>query len=263
MQENEIIKQIKINKEYISRLIEATNEDLSNKKGIIYLLFNIINDKVYIGKYCGVFYRRYYKDRSKWSNAAGNDHFKRALNKYSAINFKVFLLETGVTNEFERKILEEQYIEKFKSTDPKIGYNKTKGGRFDKLFVGEITKKSFESFESLSQKIHNKKYFYDKSTYDKRREKTQIICPEHGAFWQSPDSHLSGYGCYQCGRKSMVVKRNRTVKMIDPKTNQTLKIFLSLIDAAEYVNGVSTPIINVCKKKPKYITSYGYKWEYA
>lgn len=48
------------------------------------------------------------------------------------------------------------------------------------------------------------KYTYDLITEDNyvnTRTKVPIVCKEHGVFYQSPHSHLSGYGCSLCGRK--------------------------------------------------------------
>jgi len=29
-----------------------------------------------------------------------------------------------------------------------------------------------------------------------------ILCPKHGEFYQSPNVHLSGHGCFNCGNKN-------------------------------------------------------------
>ena len=55
-----------------------------------------------------------------------------------------------------------------------------------------------EQFIKKSQQIHNNKYDYSKVEYINNRTKVCIICPEHGEFWQTPHSHLSGCGCCKC-----------------------------------------------------------------
>ena len=51
------------------------------------------------------------------------------------------------------------------------------------------------------------------------------------------------------------------VKMIDKNTNEVLKIFGSIIDAAHYIGiNKSCHIVSCCKGKLK--TAYGYKWQY-
>ena len=55
-----------------------------------------------------------------------------------------------------------------------------------------------KSFIEKARRIHGDKYDYSKVEYKKSNEKVCIICPEHGEFWQRPNDHLSGYGCYKC-----------------------------------------------------------------
>lgn len=57
--------------------------------------------------------------------------------------------------------------------------------------------KSKEFFEK-AKIIHNDKYDYSKVVYNKNNEKVTIICPEHGEFEQTPNSHLKGKGCPHC-----------------------------------------------------------------
>ena len=60
--------------------------------------------------------------------------------------------------------------------------------------------------------IHNNQYDYSKVDMGNRREdgKICIICPEHGEFWQTPDHHLRGYGCPQCGRMRIIDSCRKT-----------------------------------------------------
>lgn len=45
---------------------------------------------------------------------------------------------------------------------------------------------------------HKDKYDYSKVIYEGSHQKVEIICPEHGPFWQSPASHYQGAGCREC-----------------------------------------------------------------
>ena len=58
-------------------------------------------------------------------------------------------------------------------------------------------------FISLANKVHKNKYDYSKSVYLKSKEKIIIICSEHGEFKQTPNSHLNGNGCPQCGQTNL------------------------------------------------------------
>lgn len=66
----------------------------------------------------------------------------------------------------------------------------------------EKLKKEFsrttEMFIEEARKVHGDKYDYSKVNYNNCKTKVCIICPEHGEFWQVPDSHLRGMGCIQC-----------------------------------------------------------------
>lgn len=51
---------------------------------------------------------------------------------------------------------------------------------------------------NLFKEIHGDTYKYDKFIYDKAKTKSIITCRTHGDFLQTPDSHLRGYGCWEC-----------------------------------------------------------------
>ena len=59
-------------------------------------------------------------------------------------------------------------------------------------------KKSTEQFIKDARRIHGDKYDYSKVDYINAHTKVCIICPEHGAFFQTPNLHLSGRGCPFC-----------------------------------------------------------------
>jgi hypothetical protein len=62
--------------------------------------------------------------------------------------------------------------------------------------VAKLTK---EEFVERSLEVHSDWYDYSKVEYINCRTKVLIICPDHGEFWQRPDSHLNGNGCPICG----------------------------------------------------------------
>ena len=57
-----------------------------------------------------------------------------------------------------------------------------------------------EEFVKKACEAHNDKYDYSKVKYVSAKIKVCIICPkhDHGEFWQTPSSHLSGNGCPKC-----------------------------------------------------------------
>ena len=68
---------------------------------------------------------------------------------------------------------------------------------FDSLSLSR--KKSLNQFISDAKLKHNDKYDYSLVDYVNNKSKVKILCPEHGEFEQTPDSHLrSKYGCVEC-----------------------------------------------------------------
>lgn len=60
-----------------------------------------------------------------------------------------------------------------------------------------------EEFILKAREVHGWKYDYSKVEYKNNRTKICIICPEHGEFWQIPNSHLNGHGCPKCNEWKM------------------------------------------------------------
>ena len=67
-----------------------------------------------------------------------------------------------------------------------------------------------EDFIRKARKVHGSKYDYSRVKYINNRTKVEIICPKHGSFWQTPNSHLSGRGCKECGKLSSARSRSLT-----------------------------------------------------
>ena len=55
-----------------------------------------------------------------------------------------------------------------------------------------------EEFIKNAKEVHGKKYEYSKVNYVNNSTKVTIICPKHGEFWQTPNSHTQGVGCPKC-----------------------------------------------------------------
>ena len=59
-------------------------------------------------------------------------------------------------------------------------------------------RKTKEDFINDAIKVHGDKYDYSQVNYVDCKIKVRIICPVHGVFEQTPDSHLNGCGCPFC-----------------------------------------------------------------
>ena len=62
---------------------------------------------------------------------------------------------------------------------------------------------SLEQFIKKAKKIHGNKYDYSKVEYHDMHTKICIICPKHDEFWQTPHTHLKGYGCNKCSESTL------------------------------------------------------------
>jgi len=56
-----------------------------------------------------------------------------------------------------------------------------------------------EAFISRAVSKHGSQYDYSNVHYVNNRTKIEIICPNHGSFFQTPNNHLTGNGCNACG----------------------------------------------------------------
>jgi len=66
--------------------------------------------------------------------------------------------------------------------------------------------KSKSQFILDARKVHGDKYDYSKVDYKNVQKKIKIICPKHGIFEKTPNSHLRGRGCPECSHR--LVKNN-------------------------------------------------------
>jgi hypothetical protein len=75
--------------------------------------------------------------------------------------------------------------------------------------AGTCKKTAAKNFVLDGNKIHNNKYDYSRVNYVNSTTKVEIICKEHGSFWQSAGSHKVGIGCPQCaGRCPIATAKN-------------------------------------------------------
>lgn len=80
-------------------------------------------------------------------------------------------------------------------------------------------KKTTNDFIKESNLIHDNYYDYSEVNYINAKTKVKIICPEHGEFFQTPNSHLSGEGCPICKqssseRKLGILFKNNNIEFI-------------------------------------------------
>ena len=97
-----------------------------------------------------------------------------------------------------------------------------------------------EIFIEKCKVIHNNKYDYSKTIYNKINEKILIICKKHGIFQQSASMHLRGQGCPMCANKNI-----NTEKFIEKSLSVHGNIYS--YDKTVYISA-KNKILITCKK---------------
>lgn len=128
----------------------------NEKYGVIYMIRNTINNKIYFGQTIQKdgFDSRYAGDLYKNTH---NTHLKRSIEKYGIENFEISKEFDIAYSKEELDSIEEMYIKMYNTMDMKYGYNKTSGGATNKLCD--------ESIEKISNSL--KAYYQTNSPHNK------------------------------------------------------------------------------------------------
>jgi hypothetical protein len=86
---------------------------------------------------------------------------------------------------------------------------KTNNHRGCKYCTYKNTKKLTALFIEKVQKKRGNRYEYHKVKYIDAKTNVEIICPVHGPFFRSPDSHLRGSNCIDCSIIQSSQKRRK------------------------------------------------------
>jgi len=98
-----------------------------------------------------------------------------------------------------------------------------------------------KSFLTEARKVHGDQYEYP-DEYVGSKTKIKIICPDHGAFYQTPNSHTSqGAGCRKCYGNQL----KTTLEFIDDAIEEHGEGYSYI--SATYVNS-KTPLMIICEK---------------
>lgn len=81
---------------------------------------------------------------------------------------------------------------------------------------------------------------YSRVHYIDARTPVEIVCPEHGSFWQSPTNHVSGKGCPKCRNKATSQRSKKTKSQF---VDQASALWLGRYDYSRVVYlGAHTPV---------------------
>lgn len=98
-----------------------------------------------------------------------------------------------------------------------------------------------DDFVLKARGIHGDKYDYGLVDYVRAVDKVTIVCSEHGQFLQTPNDHLSGYGCPCCAGKMPIG--------VDEFVRRSVLVHGDVYDYSEveYVSQL-VPVKIVCQK---------------
>jgi len=60
------------------------------------------------------------------------------------------------------------------------------------------SRKTTDEFVEQAYNVHDNRYDYSLVNYESSKDKVTIICPDHGSFEQTANTHLNGAGCSKC-----------------------------------------------------------------
>lgn len=131
-----------------------------------------------------------------------NDFYNYDLAVFKNVESKVKII-CPIHGEFEQRADHHLEGRKCKKCSCKSPANKKRFENACELFVKRASEK------------WNGKYDYSKVIYENARKKVKIICPNHGEFLQSPDTHLK-HECIKCSTENTANRqRHNTMKFIE------------------------------------------------
>jgi len=117
-------------------------------------------------------------------------------------------------------------------------------------------KSNTQEFIAKATTIHGDGYDYSKVNYTTSSNRVIVVCKIHGEFEQSPNSHLRGRGCNDCGNdRSAKIRRSNTEEFIE----KSMIIYGDTYDYSkvEYITSLEKVII-ICKQHGEFLQVAAY-----
>lgn len=150
--------------------------------GVIYLIVNKVNGKLYFGQTVHTFDKRYSGNIVN----THNKHLKNSIDKHGVKNFKIIKEFDVAYSKEELDHLEDMYIKLYETTNPDYGYNKKYGGANGK--ASEETKKKI----SQVTRGENNGMYGKKHTEESKKKMSENskgkLCGEDSPHWGKPKS---------------------------------------------------------------------------
>lgn len=88
----------------------------------------------------------------------------------------------------------------------------------------DAKRSNLEDWIEKAKLIHGSKFDYSKANYIDSETKIEIICKNgHNSFWQRPTTHLSGAGCFKCGKIEMANRLRSSLEIFVQNASEVHK----------------------------------------
>lgn len=242
------------------------------KNGItgIYLLRNLINGKIYVGKSVNVRKRMYQHSKPEiYHKHTKESPIVRAIKKYGFENFSIEILETFTGESKKQDIIESEifWIKKMQSNDPNIGYNLLLGGTDWTGYSHSdetkqiLSQKASERYQGVNNPMFGKNHTKEsKEKISINRKKNKIAVGENNPFFGKVHSDETKRIISEKAKLRGNPKRKRPILQICLETGSVLKEWDSAADAGRELGFNKNNINNACHGI--YKTSNGFAWKF-
>lgn len=114
-----------------------------------------------------------------------------------------------------------------------------------------VSRITTEDFIESAKRVHGNKYDYSKTIYLYAREKVEIICPNHGSFWPTPDNHKRGSGCPKCAIEIINKKNSSNTDEFIKRSSELHNNFYDY-SKVEYIKS-SVKVCIICPKHGEFL----------
>lgn len=107
--------------------------------------------------------------------------------------------------------------------------------------------KARKTFNEKASKVHNNRYDYSLVDYINASSNVEILCKEHGSFWQTPHNHLREAGCPSCSMTGFDKTKPAILYYLKINGGQAYKIGITNKTVKERFNNSELQLIEIVK----------------
>ena len=231
--------------------------EVDPKTGIIYCWRNVHNGKRYIGQTINP-KKRYNEHKRHLGNYDGQNHFYRAMNKYSSMDdWEYTVIEEVSKDMLDRR--EIHWIAFYDSMNPTCGYNSTPGGdRRDGFIHSEESRKKMS--ESIKGRKHSEAH-RKKISQSLKGKNTWTTGRKHSEESRKKMS-IAKQGKHPTEETREKISTSKNPNKIAVYQNDSLIVVCDTLVEAGHIANVSIQSINQIIRGKCHKTSNGYAFKY-